>query len=91
MLGPFDLFLQTRDRERVLPDAAARKDIWRTIGRPGAVLRGHDVVGSWRPRTKGKKLALAVTMWNGDEPDELLAEQAERLAAFRGVEFAGWV
>lgn len=91
LLGPFDLFLQTRDRERVLSDAAARKDIWRTIGRPGAVLRGHDVVGSWRPRTKGKKLALAVAMWNGDEPDDLLAEQAERLAAFRGVEFAGWV
>lgn len=90
LLGPFDLYLQARDRELILPDGSARKDIWRTIGRPGAVLRGTEIIGSWRPRTKGKKLALALTLWNGDEPDDAISEQAERLADFRGVEFAGW-
>ena len=65
LLGPFDLFLQGRDRELVLPDAAARKDLWRTIGRPGAVLVGHEVVGSWRPRSSGKKLRIAVNLWSG--------------------------
>ena len=91
LLGPFDLFLQGRDRQLVLPDEAARKDLWRTIGRPGGLLDGHEVVGSWRPRSSGKKLRLAVTIWSGAEPPAGLAEQAERLAAFRGQTFDGFV
>jgi hypothetical protein len=91
LLGPFDLFLQGRDRELVVPDAAARKDLWRTIGRPGGVLVGHEVVGSWRPRSSGKKVRLAVTIWDGGTPPAGLDEQAERLAAFRGQAFAGFV
>jgi hypothetical protein len=91
LLGPFDLFVQGRDRQLVLPDEAARKDLWRTIGRPGGVLDGHEVVGSWRPRSSGKKLRIAVTIWSGAEPPQELAEQAERLAAFRGQTFEGFV
>ena len=90
LLGPFDLFLQGRDRERVLPDAAARKDLWRTIGRPGGVLVGHEVVGSWRPRSSGKKLRIALNLWSGGKPPKELAEQAERLAAFRDRTFDGF-
>ena len=88
MLGPFDLFLQGRDRELLVPDAARRKDLWRMLGRPGAVLSGHEIVGTWRPRASGSKLRLAVDAW-GAVPD--LSEQAERLAEFRGAEFAGFV
>ena len=55
LLGPFDLFLQGRDRDLVVPDPAARKDLWRTLGRPGAVLAGDEIVGSWRPRASGKE------------------------------------
>lgn len=89
LLGPFDLFLQGRDRELVVPDAGSRKDLWRTLGRPGGVLVGHEVVGSWRPRSKGKKLRVAVTVWDGGEAPVGVAEQAERLAAFRGQAFLG--
>jgi hypothetical protein len=91
LLGPFDLFLQCRDRELVVRDAAARKDLWRTIGRPGGVLAGHEVVGSWRPRSSGTKLRLALTIWDGGKPPAGLDEQAERLAAFRGQAFEGWI
>jgi hypothetical protein len=91
LLGPFDLFLQGRDRELVLPDAAARKDLWRILGRPGAILDGHDVVGSWRPRSSGRKLRLAVTIWSGGKPPKALADEAERLTAFRGQVFDGFV
>jgi hypothetical protein len=90
LLGPFDLFLQGRDRELVVPDQAARKDLWRTIGRPGGVLSGHEVVGSWRPRSTGKKLALAVTIWDGSKPPAGVEEEAERLAAHRGQAFQGF-
>ena len=58
---------------------------------PGAVLDGHEVVGSWRPRSSGKKLRIAVTIWSGRQPPKGVAEQAERLAAFRGQAFDGFV
>lgn len=90
LLGPFDLFLQGRDRELVVPDGAARKDLWRTLGRPGGVLADHEVVGSWRPRSSGTKLRIAVTMWGGDRVPRDLGKQAERLAAFRGQAFDGF-
>jgi hypothetical protein len=90
LLGPFDLFLQGRDRELVVPDAAARKDLWRTLGRPGGVLVDGEVVGSWRPRSKGRKLQVAVTVWDGGGIPAGIEEQAERLAAFRGQAFSGF-
>jgi hypothetical protein len=89
LLGPFDLFLQGRDRELVVPNEAARKDLWRTIGRPGGVFVGGEVVGSWRPRSTGKRLQLAVTVWDGNAVPKGLAEEAERLAAFRARRSTG--
>lgn len=91
LLGPFDLFLQGRDRDLVVPDPAARKDLWRSLGRPGAVLADDEIVGSWRPRASGGKLRLAVSIWDGADPPDGLDAEAERLAAFRGVSFAGYV
>ena len=88
LLGPFDLFLQARDRDLLVSDEAHRKELWRTLGRPGGVLVGHQVVGTWRPRASGRKLRLTVDAW-APVPD--LTEQAERLAAFRGVTFDGFV
>jgi len=91
LLGPFDLFLQPRDRELVVPDAAARRDLWRTLGRPGGVLVGHQVVGTWRPRSQGRTLRLAVTMWDGSAVPAGMEREAERLAAFRDQAFGGFV
>jgi Winged helix DNA-binding domain len=90
LLGSFDLWLQARDRDVVLPDRARHKALWPTIGRPGAVLVGTDVVGTWRPKASGKKLSLVVEEWQRVAPAvrELVAEQAERLAAHRGATLA---
>jgi hypothetical protein len=91
LLGPFDLFLQGRDRELVVPDSEARADLWRTLGRPGGVLVGHEVVGTWRPRSSGRTLRLQATRWDGADLPRGLEEQAERLAAFRDQAFGGFI
>ena len=63
LLGPFDPYLQLRDRELLVPDAARRKALWPTIGRPGAVVAAGEVVATWRPRTTGDELTIVVDPW----------------------------
>ncbi|MGH8892742.1 MAG: DNA glycosylase AlkZ-like family protein [Actinomycetes bacterium] len=90
LLGPFDLFLQARDRALLVADPARAKALWPVLGRPGAVLRDGEVAGTWRPRKAGQKLTVAVDLWS--RPTARLrggvAEQAERLAAHRRVRLA---
>ena len=87
LLGPFDLFLQARDRETLVPDPARRRALWPVLGRPGAVLAGGAVAGLWRPRKAGSALTVTVEPWTTPTPAlrDAIGEQAERLAAFRGV------
>ncbi len=88
LLGSHDLFLQARDRATIVPDQGVAKELWRTIGRPGAVLADGDVVGTWRARKAGKALDLAVEPFGPPSPRlrRALDEQAERLAAHRGLD-----
>jgi hypothetical protein len=85
LLGPYDLFLQGRDRELIVPDAARIKALWPVIGRPGAVLRDGDLAGLWRPRTSGKGLTVAVDPWVKVTAAlrRDVGSAAERLAGFR--------
>jgi hypothetical protein len=91
LLGPFDLFLQARDRSVVLPEPARAKAMWPVLGRPGAVLHDGDIVGAWRPRKSGSKLAVAVELWEPAPATlrESVTAQAERLAAHRGARLTG--
>ncbi len=90
LLNPFDPFLQTRDRELLVPDAVHRKELWPTLGRPGAVLVDGEVAGLWRPRTSGTKLAVTVTPWGDLAAVQVrVQEEAERLAATRGLALGG--
>jgi Winged helix DNA-binding domain len=91
LLGPFDLFLQARDRELLVPDAARRPGLWPVLGRPGAVVADGEIVGTWRPRASGSALRMQLDAWVPWEPDleALVEEQAVRLAEHRGMTFAG--
>lgn len=91
LLGPYDPYLQLRDRELLVTDEARRKDLWRVLGRPGAVLADGDVIGTWRPKASGSKLTVRVEPWTSwsARDRKLVEEQAERLAAHRGVTLAG--
>jgi hypothetical protein len=88
LLGPFDLFLQPKDRPLLVPDTSRHKALWPVLGRPGAVLVDGEVAGTWRPRKTGAKLRLEVQAWHRP-PVAAVEEQAERLAAFRGVTLTG--
>lgn len=84
LLGPFDLFLQGKDRDLLVDDPAHAKALWPVLGRPGAVMVDGEVAGLWRPRKSGKRLDLQVTLWRRLARSRI-EEQAERLAAFRKV------
>jgi hypothetical protein len=96
LLGPFDLFLQARDRATVVDDTAHAKQLWPVLGRPGAVLVDGELVGTWRPRQSRNALTVAVRPWHtlSGATRNAVTEQAERLAAYRAVsltavDFAG--
>ncbi|MDG4797073.1 winged helix DNA-binding domain-containing protein [Micromonospora sp. WMMD1082] len=91
LLGPFDLFLQARDRATLVPGTAHAKELWPVLGRPGAVLVDGEVVGTWRPRKSGRTLKVAVHPWRKlpATARDSIVEQAERLAAYRAVALAG--
>ena len=91
LLGPFDLHLQARDRELLVPDAARRKELWPTLGRPGAVLLDGEIVGTWRPRKARKAVRLEVEPWRRlTAPQRRSIEaEAERLAAYRHLDPGG--
>jgi hypothetical protein len=91
LLGPYDLYLQARDRATLVTDPAKVKALWPVLGRPGAVLIGGEIAGLWRPRKAGKKFTVAVEPWRDLQPAErkLVEAEAEKLAAFRGTALTG--
>jgi Winged helix DNA-binding domain len=93
LLGGFDLFLQGKDRDLIVPDKSKHKVLWPVIGRPGAVLSGTEIRGTWRPKTAGEKFTLRVDLWTTlSKPNRTLLEvEAERLAAHRGLKLAAIV
>ena len=86
LLGSHDPYLDLRDRDLILPDKARQRQVWKTVGNPGAVLLGGRVIGFWTVRTRGDKLDAAVTLFEALEPTQRsrLEELAQGYAAFRG-------
>lgn len=91
LLGPFDLFLQAKDRPLLVTDAQRAKELWPVLGRPGAVLVDGEIAGTWRPRKSGSKLTIQAQLWSTASAATRTAvtHQAERLAAFRHVRLSG--
>jgi hypothetical protein len=87
----YDVYLQQRDRSTIVPDRTAHKQIWRIIGNPGVVLQDGEIVATWRPSKKGKRLGLSVERLGQAAPldrAEIEAEAAQ-VAACRGAELSG--
>ena len=86
LLGSHDPYLDLRDRELILPDKARQRQVWKTVGNPGAVLLGGRVIGLWTVRTRGENLDVSVTLFEPLSPAQRsrLEELAQGYAAFRG-------
>ena len=87
LLGPHDPYLDLRDRDLILPDKARQRQVWKTVGNPGAVLLGGRVVGFWTVRTRGGKLDVSATLFEPLSPAQRsrLEELVSSYAAFRGT------
>lgn len=88
LLPPHDPYLQMRDRELLVPDRGLHRLVWRAAGNPGAVLHRGDIIGTWRPRKKGRVLSLEVTPFDALGPSEKdgIDEEAETMSRLRQAE-----
>ena len=81
LLGGHDPYVAQPDREALVPDAALRKRLFPSVGRPGAVLAHGVLAGLWRGHKKGDVLEVGVE-WLGEPVD--VAEEAGAIARLRG-------
>jgi hypothetical protein len=83
LLGGHDPYVAQPDRAALTPDAALRKQLFPSVGRPGVVLVDGRLAGLWRGHKKGDVLEVSVE-WLGEEAD--IGEEAEAIARLRDCE-----
>ncbi|WP_250001496.1 DNA glycosylase AlkZ-like family protein [Actinoplanes sp. M2I2] len=77
---PMDPLLQARDRDLLVPDRSRQKEVWRTLGNPGALLVDGEIAGVWRAKTSGRKrVDLTVTAF-----DSLSARRRDQIEGEAG-------
>jgi hypothetical protein len=86
LLPPSDPYTQLRDRDTIV-DQKHQRDVWKTVGAPGAVLADGRIAGIWRPRKSGRKLALSVETFQPSSARlrRQLRDEAECVAELRGA------
>lgn len=87
LLGPFDPYLQARDRELIVPDTSVHKLLWPVLGRPGVLFVDGEVVGTWRTKTAGTKITVTVEAFAPLPPRvwKQVEAEAERVGEVRGA------
>ncbi|WNV82406.1 winged helix DNA-binding domain-containing protein [Umezawaea sp. Da 62-37] len=84
LLPPLDPYLQARDRDLLVPDKAAQKEVWRILGRRGAIVVDGEVTGTWQAKAAGKRLDVTLRPF-GEAPPAAVSDEAQRLARVRGL------
>ena len=86
LLPPRDPYTQMRDRGTIV-DSQHRREVWKSVGEPGAVLTDGVIVGTWRPRKSGRTLSLTITLFRSLSAAlrTRLHEEAEHVAELRGA------
>jgi len=87
LLPSTDPLLLARDRDLMVPEPAARKELWTAVGQPGAILVGGAIAGTWRSHLASGRLTVELRPWHKlskSDTDTLRAE-AELIANIRGA------
>jgi winged helix DNA-binding protein len=85
LVPPMDALLQARDRDLLVPDRKQQKEVWRTLGNPGALLVDGEIVGVWRAKMAGRKrVDLTVTPFGSLSAKTKKAVDAEAAHVARG-------
>lgn len=86
LLPPRDPYTQARDRGTIV-DPNLHREIWKTVGDPGAVLAQGKVVGTWRPRKRGSRLTLTLKTAGSlaARHQEQVRDEADQIARLRGA------
>ena len=87
LVAAYDPWLALRDRSTILPDRERQRQVWRSTGNPGVVLRAGRVVATWRPAKKGPTLTITVTPFGAlsDRDRTRIEEHAQTLAPLRAA------
>ena len=76
-LPPYDAYLDQRDRQTIVPDKARHRQVWAIIGNPGGLLLDGELVGTWRPQKRGKRLNLTISAFSPLSPGARAEIEAE--------------
>ncbi|WP_158849150.1 DNA glycosylase AlkZ-like family protein [Saccharothrix deserti] len=87
LLPPLDPYLNARDRDLLVPDKAHQKEVWRILGRRGALLVDGEILGTWQAKVNGSRLDVKISPFVPLDVD-MFAEEATRLATARGLDEA---
>ncbi|GAA3009657.1 DNA glycosylase AlkZ-like family protein [Streptosporangium longisporum] len=80
LVPPHDPYLRQADRNLLVPDADRRRQVWRALSGPGALLVDGEVAGTWRYRRQERE--LTVTLFESLAPARRAeAENSARLVA----------
>ena len=87
LLGPFDPYLQARDRDLIVPDKTVHKTLWPVLGRPGVLFVDGEIVGVWRTKTSGSKITITVEAFAPLPPKvwKQIEAEAQRVGEARGA------
>ncbi|GAA1035312.1 MULTISPECIES: DNA glycosylase AlkZ-like family protein [Amycolatopsis] len=88
LLPPLDPYTQGRDKAVLVPDKARAKEVWKILGSPGALLVDGEIMGTWRMKASGKRLAFTLAEFDPlRRSDRQAAEdEAARAASARGYQ-----
>ena len=90
LLGPHDPYLDARDRELLLADAAQRRQIWKTVSNPGVILKDGKIAGQWTAKSQSHQMSAAYALFESCSTAQIAAiqQEIEAYAAFRGLRLA---
>jgi hypothetical protein len=86
LLPPRDPYTQMSDRETIV-DSIYHREVWKSVGEPGALMINGKITGIWRPRKRGQVLAVLVKTFSSlrEKERKSIEDEAEQVAVLRGA------